>query len=172
MIKINRPFRINLVDNNRCKSIIMMYYKTLNSIPIFSCNDLGSYRIVNINNIGRVILIGSDILSRLDDRSIESLAWSLILQIETDVYRTDYNEVCYNYIDDMTSSLFEYSVVINTLEQLENIEREHNNIEQADKLYKRINYLENKTLRNNKIQCIDMKNILERANLASISEVE
>jgi hypothetical protein len=157
---------LNIISNGKVKIIKAIYYKTLGGIPIFSCNDRFSYRIVHITNIGNIILIGSSILSSLTDKSIEVLATEMLI-------RADSRFECSNItIDRMLMKIYGPSQVVNMLGQLLGANRTDDLSKQhMQALLKRIKYAENNLTSSNDAERIDLKDILNRAGLAQILEV-
>lgn len=166
----NRPFKITLNINGEVKNIISMYYRHIGNIPIFSCNDMGSYRLLEVGNNEKVIIIGSDLLSKLNDIDIEILAWILILRYDTGLNRSDYKLEDAMYIDSIISNIYGISALTDTLRHI--LELIKLDKKQTKLIKYRINYLENEFLNNFSYKNIDVNNILKRVNLAQVLEVE
>lgn len=165
----NKPFKIRLNINGEVKSIISMYYKHIDGIPVFSCNSFGSYRIVEVHNNEKIVMIGSDILSHMSEEQISVLIWMLILRYELQLNKCEYSVKDEMYVDKIVAYIFGITSVSDTLKHLVEI------IKPAEKqleLFKyRIDYLDNKVIYDFESRDIDVDSILKRINLAQVLEV-
>ena len=163
------PFRIRLSIDGKIKDIISIYYKHIGYVPIFSCNELNQYRMVNLHGKGNIIIIGSDILSKLEEQDIEVIVWSLVIKQYTGFNNTEQDIKDITYIDTLMTNLFEINTLTNTLRHIRDniiLGEKHKNL-----ITYRINYLENKVFKNFNYKNICIDNILREVNLIQISEV-
>lgn len=163
-----KPFKLNMVSNGKLNSILMVYYKDIDKIPIYSCNKPGCYKIVKVSD-KNIIILGTDILTLLSEESIKALIWSLILKLDTGLNKVVRNEYTDNYLDHLLSSICGYSTVVNMLKQLLKTQNLSGN--QLKLIKNRIGYIENMILNNVELKELDEDSILNRVNITRILEV-
>ena len=165
-----KAFRITTIIHGKIKDIIAVYYKDINKVPIFSCNDINSCRMYKLQNNQNIIVIGSNLINKLSEQSLEILAWSLILKTDTGLSKISIDDYNTNYIDRLLASIFGVSAVVNFINQISNIDNLY--INQQEYLNMRKQYLEEMIFKNFELRIIDVDSILNRVRLAQILEVD